>query len=75
MDAAVDLPLEEPGGFQHAQMFGYGRKGNIERLGQLRDGGLALREARENGAAGGIGERAEGSVEPGGAGGIVNHVV
>lgn len=65
MNAAVDLAFEKPGGLEDAQVFGNRRQRNIERLGQFGDGGLALGEARENGAPGGIGERPEGGVERG----------
>ena len=77
MDAAVDFTLEEPSGFEDPQMFGNRWQGNSERLGQLRDGGLALGEPREDGAAGGIRESPEGGIEGGdvAGGGIVNHMV
>jgi hypothetical protein len=73
VDAAVDLALEEARGFEHAQMLGYGGKGNIERLSQLADRGFPVREACEDGAARGIGECAEGGIER--RAGIVNHTV
>jgi len=63
MDAAVDFALEEAGGFEHAEMLGDGRKGKGEGRGELGDGGLALGEAGEDGAAGGVGERGEGGIE------------
>jgi hypothetical protein len=77
VDAAGDLALEQSGGLQHTQMLGDGGERNIEGRGELGDGGLALRQARENGAAGGIGQGPEGGVERGvaGGGGIVNHMV
>ena len=77
MDAAVDFAPQEPGGLQHAEMLGNGGEGNVEGRGEFGDGGLALRQARENGAAGGIGQGPEGGVERGvaGGGGIVNHMV
>ncbi len=76
VDAAVDFALEEAGRFEHAEMLGDGGKGKGEGRGELGDGGLAVREAGEDGAAGGVGERGEGGVERNdGARGIVNHTV
>lgn len=76
VDAAVDFALEQAGGFENAQVLGHRRQGNVERRGELADGGLPASQAGENSAAGGIGEGAEGGVE-GSAGGekIVNHMV
>jgi hypothetical protein len=73
MDAAVDFALEEPGGFQHAEVLGNRGQGHGEGFGQLRDHGLAARQAGQDGTAGGIGQRAKGGVEE--RGGIVNHMV
>jgi hypothetical protein len=73
VDAAIDFALEEAGGFEDAQMLGDGGERKGERLGELGDGGFTLREAGENGAAGGVGEGGEGGVERGS--GIVNHTV
>ncbi len=65
MNAAIDLALEEAGGFEHAEMLGDGGEGKGEGLGKLSDSGLALSKASENGAAGGIGEGGEGGIERG----------
>jgi len=73
VNAAIDLALEEAGGFEHAEMLGDGGEGKGERLGELGDGGFALGEAGENGAAGGVGEGGEGGIERGRR--IVNHMV
>ena len=73
MDAAVDFTLEETGGLEDAEMLGDGGEREGERLGELGDGGFALGQAGEDGAAGGIGECGEGGVER--CGGIVNHMV
>ena len=76
MDAAVDFALEQAGGFEDAEVLGDGGKGKGEGLGKFGNGGLALREAGEDGAAGGVGEGGEGGVEgSGGRCGIVNHTV
>jgi hypothetical protein len=77
VNAAVDFPAEQAGGFEDAQMFGNGGEGHGEGSGEGVDGGLALREAGEDGATGGIGEGGEGGVEAGGGRGgrIVNHTV
>jgi hypothetical protein len=71
--AAVDLALQEPGGFQYAHMLRDGWERNAERFGKLCDHGLALCEAGQHGAAGGIGERTEDGIQ--GRRGIVNHLV
>jgi len=73
MDAAVNFALQETSGFQHAEMFRDGRKGDRERSCEFLDGSSASGEARENGAARGVGQRAEGDVQR--RGGIVNHTV
>lgn len=73
MNTAVNFALEEAGRFENAEMLGDGGKGEGKWLSELCDGGFALREAGENGAAGGIGECREGGVE--GFRGIVNHMV
>jgi hypothetical protein len=73
VDAAVDFTLEQTRGFQDAQVFRDRRQGNIKRLGEFGDHGLALSEPGQDGAAGGIGQRTEGGVQ--GCGRIVNHSV
>jgi len=73
MHAAIDLAFEQPCGFQHAHVFRNGGQRNAERLRQLRNHGLTLCEAGQDGAAGGIGERAERDIQKGR--GIVNHLV
>ena len=58
-------------------MLGNRGERDLEWGGEFGNRGFALREAREDGAAGGIGERAERGIQGGGArrGGIVNHMV
>jgi hypothetical protein len=74
--AAVDFTLEESGGLQDAKVLGDGRERNVKGRGEFADGGLAASQAGQDGAAGGIGQRAEGGVEWGvGGGQIVNHMV
>jgi hypothetical protein len=76
VDATIDFAAEQAGGFQDAEMLGDGGEGNGEGCGEGVDGGFALGKASEDGAAGGIGESAEGGVEMRGSGGrIVNHTV
>lgn len=70
--AAVDIAAKKPGGFENAQVFGNGRKRNAERFGEFRDCGFSGGQAREDGAAGGIGERAERRIK---LVRIVNHLV
>lgn len=73
MDTAIDFAFEQASGFENTEMLGDGGKGEWERLGEFGDGGFALGEAGENGAACGIGECGEGCVERRGE--IVNHMV
>lgn len=73
MDAAIDFALEQASGLENTQVLGHGWEREWEWLGELRDGGFALREAGENCAAGGIGKRGESDVERGC--GMVNHMV
>jgi hypothetical protein len=73
MDSAINLAFEKAGGFEYAEMLGNGRERNAEGLGELRHGGFPKSKTSEDGAAGGIGESAEGGVER--AVGIVNHMV
>jgi hypothetical protein len=61
--APVDFTLQKSGGLQHAQVLGDGGERNVEGRGELRNRGLAVSQAGQNGAAGGIGKRAEGGVE------------
>lgn len=73
MDAAVDFALQQAGGLQHAEVLGDGGERDLEGPGDLGDGGFALGEAGENGAAGGVRQGPEDGVE--GRAEIVNHVV
>jgi hypothetical protein len=77
VDTAVDFALEESRGFEHAQVLGNRWQGNVEGLGQFRDGGLAPGQPCEDGAAGGIGQSAKGGIQRGVCGSkrIVNHTV
>ena len=70
---AVDLALKEACGLQYAHMLRDRWQRNAERFGKFCDHGFTLREAGQDGAAGGIGERTEGGIQ--GRGGIVNHSV
>jgi hypothetical protein len=71
--AAVDFSPEQAGGFENAEVFGDSGKGHRKRSGQSLDGGFALSESREDGAASRVGERAESGVQL--RRGIVNHTV
>jgi hypothetical protein len=73
MYAAIDLALKQAGGLKHAHVFRNGGQRNAERLRQLRNHGLALCEAGQDGAAGGIGERAKRGIQR--CHRIVNHTV
>ena len=54
---------DQPGALQHLEVLGDRLEADRERLGQLVDRGLALREPREDRAARGIGESREGVAE------------
>jgi hypothetical protein len=73
MHAAVHFALKQPCGFQHAHVFRDGGQRNAERLRQLRNHCLTLREAAQDGAPGRIGKRAERGIQK--CRGIVNHLV
>ena len=61
--AAVFFTREQARAFEHAQVLGNGGERHTERFRQVGHRGLALRQARENGAAGGIGERRKSGVQ------------
>jgi hypothetical protein len=73
--ATVDFAPKQAGGLQDAQVLGDGWERNVEGRGEFGDRGVALRKARENGTARGIGKGAEGRVQGRGGGRIVNHMV
>src|ERR1700733_4479388 len=54
---------DQAGTFQHFQMLGDGGQAHGERFRQILHGGFALGEPRQDGAAGWIGEGAEGGIE------------
>ena len=64
---------EEPGVAQHGEVLQNRRKGNVERLRQLRYGCLALCQPGQDGPAGWIRQSGKGSVQR--ARKIVNHMV
>ncbi len=51
------LAPDQPGGFEHLDVLGDGGKAHVMGLGELAHARLALRQPRENGAAGRIGKR------------------
>jgi hypothetical protein len=73
VNAAVDFAVKQAGGFEDAQMLGYGGKGHGERRGKVFYGAFPLREAGQDGAARGVGEGPKGRIQAGS--GIVNHTV
>jgi hypothetical protein len=76
VNAAVDFAAKETSGFENAQAFGNSGKRNVEGSGELGNGGFALCEASEDGAAGGVRECGESGIEERGlSSGIVNHMV
>src|SRR5579871_4838566 len=62
-DAAMLLRSDEASGLQHTDVFHQAWQRHVERLGELADGRLALREPRKDRAPRRIGERAEHVVE------------
>src|SRR5207248_2708748 len=50
---------DKAGALQHFEVFRHAGEAEVERLGQLRDRGLALCQSRENRPPGGIGEGCE----------------
>ena len=63
VNAAIDFAAKQAGRFEDAEVLRDGGKGHGERRGKALNGGFTLREAGQNGAAGGISERGEGGVE------------
>jgi hypothetical protein len=70
VDPAFLAPREQSGLFEDAQVPGDRGSRDVERLGEVADGRFGLRQAREDRAAGRVGEGAERPVE---SGRIVNH--
>jgi len=58
--AAAAFFCDEAGVFEIGQVLGDGLLGDGERFGELADGGGGLRQAVQNGAAGGVAECSEG---------------
>ncbi|HJY87132.1 MAG TPA: hypothetical protein VKE24_09880 [Candidatus Acidoferrales bacterium] len=71
--SAILLADEQASPLEHPQVLGDGGKGDSKGLGQFAHRGLATGQARKDGSADGIGERAEGGIERGRP--IVNHMV
>jgi len=70
---AADLFLrDEAGVLKDADVFHHGGEGHAMRAGEVGQGGFAKHEGSEDGAAGGVGESAEGGIE---GCGILNHMV
>src|SRR5262245_44227377 len=63
----VTTARDQPGALEHLDVLRDGRLAHVVRLGELQDGGLALDQAREDRAAGRVGQGHEGRVEPVGA--------
>jgi hypothetical protein len=63
MDAPVDFAAQQARRFQHAQMLGNRGQRHFKWLGQLRHGGFAASQARNDGTPRGIGERAKGGIQ------------
>jgi len=70
---AADLFLRHKAGvLEDADVFHHGGEGHAMRAGEVGQGGFAKHEGSEDGAAGGVGESAEGGIE---GCGILNHMV
>ena len=63
MHAPILVALNQSRVFEHPQMLRDGRKRHVVRRGQIADGRFTESELREDAAARGVGEGAEGSVE------------
>ena len=63
VNAAIDFAFEQARGFQDAHVFRDRGQRNAEGLRELGDYGLTLCEAGQDGAAGGIGERAKRGIQ------------
>ena len=59
----IDAPGNETGALEHLEMSGNGRLTHSERVGELRHGGFARRQPRQDGAAGGVSQSGKGQVE------------
>lgn len=73
VDASVDLALEEAGAFEYADMFGHGRERSAKGLGEFGHLSLALRQAGQDGAPGGVSQGPKSGVQAGVR--IFNHMV
>jgi hypothetical protein len=72
MHTPILPPLHEPGALEDSQVFRHGRERHFVRRGKIADGCFALREPREDAAAGGIGKCGKRAIE---RLLIVNHMV
>ena len=61
--SALVALLDEPGSLEHLQVLRDRRQAEVERSGQLRHGGLAFGESREDGPASRIGQGRKGGAE------------
>ena len=65
--AAIDsshlAPSDEVCPFEHAQVLGDPREGDVEGRTQVADGGLAVRQTRQDAAPGSVGERGKNAVQ------------
>ena len=61
--AAVFCRADQAGALEDVQMLRESGKGNRKGCGQIADARLAAREARQDGAANGVGERGKGGVK------------
>jgi hypothetical protein len=59
----IDAHRDEAGTLEHFQVPGNRGLAHLERLGKFRHGGLPLRQPRQDGAAGGVGQGGEGPIE------------
>lgn len=72
VDSSVFTPLNQLGALKDTQVFRDGGKRHVVRGGEIADGRFALREAREDAAARGVGKRGKSVIE---RRLIVNHMV
>ena len=63
IDSSLLAPCDEPCPFEHPQVLGDPREGDVEGRSQVADGGLTERQTRQDAAPGSVGEGGEDAVQ------------
>jgi len=63
IDSSLLAPCDELCPFEHSQVLGDPREGDVEGRSQVADGGFALRQTRQDTAPGSVGERGKNAVQ------------